>query len=97
VAFFLSGASLGDDDLYVMINAWEEDLEFEVQVGEPAEWQRVVDTAQPSPQDIVDPVAPGTGTGATDTDKANWKITEGKGRILVRTRSIVVLERERQL
>lgn len=33
LAFFLRGASQGDDDLYVMINAWWQDLEFTLQEG----------------------------------------------------------------
>ncbi len=53
LACCLHGASQGDRDLYVMFNAGAADLKFRVQEGSAAEWVRVVDTAQPSPQDIV--------------------------------------------
>jgi glycogen operon protein len=53
LAWFLSGASVGDDDIYVMVNAWWEPLRFHVQVDGP--WWRVVDTAAPSPNDILEP------------------------------------------
>jgi isoamylase len=55
VAYHLRGVSQGDDDLYVMVNAYWEPLEFVVQEGRPSEWRRVVDTAQESPDDIRDP------------------------------------------
>ena len=51
----LHGASAGDDDLYVMINGHWEDHGFTVCDGLPSEWRRVVDTARPSPEDIVEP------------------------------------------
>lgn len=54
LAYFLSGSSLGDDDLYVMVNGGPSDLDFEVQDGRPGEWLRVVDTARPSPEDIAE-------------------------------------------
>ncbi len=55
LAYLLRGASVGDDDLYVMINGYWEDCEFKVQGGQPSKWRRVVDTARPSPDDIVEP------------------------------------------
>ena len=54
LAFCLHGASQGDDDIYVMINAYWEELEFQVQEGKTSEWKRIVDTALPSPDDFVD-------------------------------------------
>jgi glycogen operon protein len=54
VAFALHGASQADDDLYVMINAYWEPLDFAIQEGMPSEWRRIVDTHLPSPDDIVD-------------------------------------------
>ena len=54
VAFCLHGASQGDDDIYVMINAFWEELEFHVQEGTAQEWKRIVDTALPSPDDFPD-------------------------------------------
>jgi isoamylase len=41
-AYCLHGASLEDDDLYVMINGFWEPLEFEIQ--EARKWARVIDT-----------------------------------------------------
>lgn len=51
VAYHLRGRSVGDVDLYVMINGWWQDLAFTVQA--PGRWVRIVDTAQQSPADIV--------------------------------------------
>jgi isoamylase len=52
LAFCLHGASQEDDDIYVMINAYWEKLDFQVQEGKPQEWMRVVDTALASPNDF---------------------------------------------
>lgn len=52
LAFYLRGASAGDSDLYVMINAWWEPLNFDIQ--QPGPWKRVVDTSLASPNDIVE-------------------------------------------
>ncbi len=54
VAFCLHGTSQGDDDIYVMINAYWNELEFEIQEGTAQEWNRIVDTALPSPDDFSD-------------------------------------------
>jgi len=54
LAFCLHGASQGDDDIYVMINAYWEELTFHIQEGMPAEWKRIVDTSWPSPDDFSD-------------------------------------------
>jgi len=56
LAYHLRGASLGDIDLYVMINAWWQDLVFAIQA--PGPWVRLVDTALPSPDDIVESAGP---------------------------------------
>jgi len=54
-AYCLHGASLGDDDLYVMVNAhWEEHV-FEVQEDHPRNWLRVADTSLSSPNDFSEP------------------------------------------
>jgi isoamylase len=58
LAFCVHGASQGDDDIYVMINAYWEELEFNVQEGTAQEWKRIVDTALPSPDDFSDPGVP---------------------------------------
>lgn len=52
LAFCLRGASQSDKDIYVMINAHWEELEFQVQEGAAREWRRIVDTALPSPDDF---------------------------------------------
>lgn len=53
LAYCLHGQSQDDDDLYVMINAYWEPLDFVLQEGTAAEWRRVVDTSLPSPDDFV--------------------------------------------
>jgi isoamylase len=82
LAYYLRGAALDDDDLYVMINAYWEDLPFTIQEGNAGDWLRVVDTSLPSPDDILDPGA---------------QVTLAVSRCEVRARSIVVLRRLRVL
>ncbi|MCA9089240.1 MAG: glycogen-debranching protein [Planctomycetaceae bacterium] len=53
LAYCLHGASLGDCDLYVMINASTHSLRFGIHEGHRGQWQRVVDTAQSSPDDMI--------------------------------------------
>ncbi|MGD0291670.1 MAG: isoamylase [Candidatus Binataceae bacterium] len=55
LAFFLSGSQVGDDDLYVMINAFWQNLDFVVQEGTAEEWLRVIDTSRSAPEDISEP------------------------------------------
>jgi isoamylase len=55
LSYLLRGASMQDDDLYVMINGHWTEQTFQVQEGRPADWRRVVDTARPSPEDILEP------------------------------------------
>ncbi len=81
LAYMLHGASVDDDDLYVMINAYWEDRNFSIQEGSADEWRRVIDTARPSPQDIFEP-----GEDAS-LESPNY---------LVRARSVVVLRRDRE-
>lgn len=58
LAFCLHGAPQNDQDVYVMINAYWQDLTFTIQEGDPQDWKRVVDTSLPSPYDFSDlPVA----------------------------------------
>jgi len=52
LAFCLHGASQGDVDIYVMINAYWEKLQFQIQEGAPQDWARIVDTDLPSPNDF---------------------------------------------
>jgi glycogen operon protein len=54
LAFCLHGASQNDDDVYVMVNAYWEKLEFQIQEGTAKEWTRIVDTALASPDDFAD-------------------------------------------
>jgi glycogen operon protein len=58
LAFFLSGASQNDDDLYVMINAWWQELAFTMQEGTAGEWSRVVDTSLAGPDGFVEAGVP---------------------------------------
>ena len=55
LAYCLRGASQGDDDVYVMVNASPEALDFTVQDRASGEWRRVVDTGRQSPDDIFEP------------------------------------------
>lgn len=54
LAFCLHGASQGDADIYVMINAYWEQLEFEIQEGVANDWRRIVHTGLPSPDDFLE-------------------------------------------
>ncbi|MGC2704511.1 MAG: isoamylase [Candidatus Acidiferrales bacterium] len=54
LAFCLHGASQADDDIYVMINAYWEELLFRIQEGTPQDWVRIVDTSLPSPDDFAE-------------------------------------------
>jgi hypothetical protein len=51
VAFCLRGGSQ-NDDLYVMINAYWQELQFQVQESSPKDCVRIVDTALPSGDDF---------------------------------------------
>jgi isoamylase len=55
LAYMLDGAAVDDDDLYVMINAWWEPIDFVIQEGRAHQWRRVIDTSLQSPHDIADP------------------------------------------
>jgi isoamylase len=55
LAYHLRGAALGDDDLYVLINAYWDDLLFSICDGQAGDWYRVVDTGLASPEDILEP------------------------------------------
>ena len=79
LAYALHGASVGDDDLYVMVNGHWEAHDFTVLEGQPSEWRRVVDTARPSPEDFMEP-------GAEPSLKSPS--------VTVRARSVVVLRKE---
>jgi glycogen operon protein len=55
VAYCLRGGSHHDGDLYVMINAYHEPLDFEVQESPAGGWRRAIDTGLDSPFDIALP------------------------------------------
>ncbi len=84
LAFCLHGDVRSDDptltaaepDLYVMINAWWQDLTFRIQEAGTA-WRRVVDTGRGSPEDYVPP--------------ERREAVSGRDYV-VRARSVVVLE-----
>jgi len=76
LAFHLKGASQHDQDIYVMINAWWDDLHFDIQAGSSNHWWRVIDTALASPDDIV--------AGENEVSLQNMTY-------LVKARSVVVL------
>ncbi len=80
VAFYLRGASQGDDDLYVMVNAYWRALPFTVQEGPPGTWRRVVDTSLASPSDFREP---------------GREVPLRSGVYVVEPRSVVVLIRPR--
>ena len=58
LAFCLHGASQGDEDIYVMINAHWQGQEFHIQEGTAQAWRRIVDTALSSPDDFSEPGFP---------------------------------------
>ena len=55
IAFALQGASHQDDDLYIMINGYWEEVMFHIQEDTASEWRRVVDTSLDSPVDVLEP------------------------------------------
>jgi len=52
LAIYLNGASQNDHDIYIMINASQDDLTFVIQQGKIKDWQCVIDTSRKSPDDI---------------------------------------------
>ncbi|HXJ40291.1 MAG TPA: hypothetical protein VNH18_13510, partial [Bryobacteraceae bacterium] len=75
LAWCLRGASIHDDDIYVMVNASPHNVRFRLQEGHASEWMRVADTSLPGPADFV---APEARTALTSAD------------YLVTARSVVV-------
>ncbi len=55
VGWCLDGRSVGDDDIYVLVNAHWRSARFRLMEAGP--WRRVVDTALAAPEDVVDPGA----------------------------------------
>ena len=54
VLAFTMGGFDGNVDIHVMLNMYWKELNFEIPVIEGSEWYKVVDTAEPSPMDIVE-------------------------------------------
>lgn len=77
LAFCLHGASQNDDDIYVMINAFWQDLRFQIQEGPAEEWTRVVDTSLRSPADFSISGAP--------LQEPNYQVAARSVVVLVRT------------
>jgi glycogen operon protein len=84
LAMHLAGEHVpgGDDDVYVAMNAWVEDLAFELPAP-PAGcvWLRVIDTAEASPRDIAEPES---------------EVRIGDAKVAVRAFSTVVLRSGRR-
>jgi isoamylase len=78
LAFCLHGDSQDDDDIYVMINAYWEELDFQIQEGPPQEWKRIVDTAWASPNDFSDKGVP--------LERANYLVAPRSIVVLLRPR-----------
>ena len=78
LAFCVHGAAVRDEDVYVMINAYWDNLDFTLQEGQPGQWKRVVDTSLASPFDFAVPGAEPKLTSST---------------YMVKARSVVVLLR----
>ena len=55
LAYCLRGASVNDDDIYVMVNGSPYAKWFRIQEGKAEDWRVVANTGLPSPQDIADP------------------------------------------
>jgi isoamylase len=55
LAYCLRGASLHDDDIYVMVNAAANEVRFKIHEGAVGDWLLVADTSLPGPKDYVEP------------------------------------------
>jgi glycogen operon protein len=55
LAYCLHGASMHDDDIYVMVNAAANEVRFQIHEGNPRDWLLVADTGLSSPRDYVEP------------------------------------------
>ena len=80
LAYSLRGDSVGDDDLYIMINMGQRERIFTIQQGRPRDWKRVIDTGRKSPHDFCEP---------------DRTVAVRSSRYRVKARSIVVLIRTR--
>jgi glycogen operon protein len=55
LAYCLRGGNVNDDDIYTMVNAGANEVRFEIQEGNAADWELVADTNLPMPEDFVEP------------------------------------------
>jgi isoamylase len=55
LAYCLRGASLNDDDIYVMANSGDDAQAFRIHEGNPEEWLLVADTSLAAPHDFTEP------------------------------------------
>ncbi|MGE5294425.1 MAG: glycogen debranching protein [Solirubrobacterales bacterium] len=55
LAYCLAGNRFKEGDLYVMVNAYWEPVQFHIQEGDARDWKRIVDTSRTSPEDIIEP------------------------------------------
>lgn len=55
LAYCLKGATLNDDDIYVMVNSASAAARFRIQQGRARDWYVVADTSLPSPRDFTEP------------------------------------------
>jgi glycogen operon protein len=54
LAYCLRGASMDDDDIYVMVNGGANPVRFRIQDGKARDWMLVADTSLASPRDFVE-------------------------------------------
>ncbi len=80
LAYCVRGAAYEDDDVYLMVNASPATVTFGIHEGVVGSWRRAIDTAQPSPLDILEP---------------GQEITVASPYYQVQGRSVVVLLRKR--
>lgn len=78
ISLYIKGSRFNDADFYIMINAYFQPLPFDIQIGNPEQWKRVIDTNLQDDTDIVD-----TATASSLTSL----------RYTVAGRSVVVFER----
>ena len=75
LAWHLSGAAHDEDDLYVMVNAYSEPLEFTVEV--PGSWHVLVDTSRSEPPDL-SPTAPEVPEGPLTVQARSITVLSGR-------------------
>lgn len=79
VAFYLNGKTELDDDLYVMVNAYWEELIFSFQ--KPGPWLCIINTANPPPADFAE-------EDSAITAQENFSVAPRSIAVFVRKRSV---------